>query len=85
MCITSTSNRRASLNAASSVQTGQMPSTETSALLTVEEMAAMLRIGRNSAYQLVKQRRIRSIRIGRAIRIPLSSVYAFINGAMDIQ
>ena len=84
MCITSTSNSQASLNTVSSVQADRMSTTAASALLTVEEMAAILRIGRNSAYQLVRQGRIRSIRIGRAIRIPLSSVYAFINGAMDI-
>lgn len=50
-------------------------------LLTVEELAEQLRIGRSSAYTLVKSRQIRSIRIGRTIRIPRNAVSEFIEGA----
>ena len=39
-------------------------------LLTVNELASVIRIGRNAAYQLVKDGDIQSIRIGRSIRIP---------------
>lgn len=47
-------------------------------LLTVEEMAAVLRIGRNPAYQLVKDGSIQSIRVGRSIRIPRNALIQFV-------
>lgn len=37
---------------------------------TVPELAAILKIGRNAAYDLVKSGKIHSIRIGKSIRIP---------------
>ena len=36
---------------------------------TVEQIAAMLNIGRTTAYQLVKQEKFRIVRIGNAIRV----------------
>ena len=36
---------------------------------TVDDIAAILNIGRTSAYQLVKEGHFRSIRIGNAIRV----------------
>ena len=39
-------------------------------LLTVSDLASILRIGRNAAYQFVKGGNIQSIRVGRKIRIP---------------
>ena len=36
---------------------------------TVDDIAAILKIGRTSAYQLVKEGYFRSIRIGNSIRI----------------
>ena len=39
------------------------------AILTVPEMAQVLRIGRNKAYQLVRDGDIPSIKLGRDIRI----------------
>ena len=54
-------------------RTGEIPT-----LLTVEEVAAQLRIGRNSAYNLVKSGQIKSIRIGRTIRIPKMAVLDYI-------
>lgn len=39
-------------------------------MVTVEEMAAYLRISRNVAYDLVKSGALRSIKYGRLIRIP---------------
>lgn len=47
-------------------------------LLTVEEMASVLRIGRNPAYQLVRAGNIQSIRIGRSIRIPRNALIQFV-------
>ena len=45
--------------------------------LTVGEMASVLRIGRNSAYQLVKDGNIQSIHVGRSIRIPRNALIQF--------
>ena len=47
-------------------------------LLTVEEMASVLRIGRNPAYQLVKDGHIQSVRVGRSIRIPRNALIQFV-------
>ena len=38
--------------------------------LRVEELMPILGIGRNTAYELIRSGQIRSIRIGRQIRIP---------------
>lgn len=43
-------------------------------MLTVTEAAALLRIGRNLAYQLVADGEIPSVRLGRLIRIPRSTL-----------
>lgn len=43
-------------------------------VLTVEELAEILRIGRNTAYNLVKEKKIKSIQCGRAIRIPRKAI-----------
>lgn len=43
---------------------------EGSAVLTVKELAAILRISINGAYALVKDGTIRSVRVGRQYRIP---------------
>ena len=40
---------------------------------TVEEIAALLNIGRTTAYQLVKEGHFKTIRIGSAIRISRKS------------
>ena len=42
-------------------------------VLTVEEWAARMRISRGAAYQAVKNGDVKTIRIGRLIRIPVSS------------
>lgn len=42
--------------------------------LTVPELAEVLGIGRNSAYALVREGRVRSLHIGRRIVIPASAV-----------
>lgn len=43
-------------------------------LLTVREAAALMRIGRDTAYALVAEGRIPSIRLGRQIRIPRAAL-----------
>jgi excisionase family DNA binding protein len=52
-------------------------------VLTVDELAAELRIARRSAYDLVASGQIRSVRIGRAgkgIRVPRSALNEFLAG-----
>lgn len=48
-------------------------------VMTVPEMAEILHIGHNAAYDLVKSGAIRSIRIGRNIRIPQSALLEYLN------
>lgn len=53
----------------------------TSQVLTVEELAAELRIGRNAAYRLVTtERAIFAVRIGRSIRIPRVALERYLAG-----
>ena len=49
------------------------------ATLRVEELMPILGIGRNIAYELVRSGRLRSIRVGRQIRIPKAEVLRFLN------
>ena len=48
-------------------------------VLSVPELAAVLHIGRNAAYELVNTGKIRSIRIGKNIRIPQSALLDYLN------
>lgn len=48
--------------------------------LRVEDLMPILGIGRNTAYELVRSGQIRSIRIGRKIRIPRDAVAEFLRG-----
>lgn len=50
-------------------------------VLTVEDLMPVLSIGRNAAYDLVRSGQIRSLRIGRQIRIPRQAVIEFISGS----
>ncbi len=49
-------------------------------VLTIEDLMKVLSIGKNSAYELVRSGRIKSIRIGRQIRITKDAVIAFVQG-----
>ena len=48
--------------------------------LRVEDLMPILDFGRNTAYELVRSGQIRSIRIGRQLRIPRDAVVDFLNG-----
>ena len=48
-------------------------------LLTVTELASILRIGRSSAYELCKENQFPVVRIGKNIRIPKQSLYRWID------
>ncbi len=47
-------------------------------VFTVEQAAHVLKIGKNTAYDLVRSGQIRSVRIGRQIRIPKSALMEFL-------
>ena len=52
--------------------------TATAELLTVPEVMARLKLGRSTVYDLIRSRRLTSITIGRARRIPADAVRDFI-------
>jgi excisionase family DNA binding protein len=52
-------------------------------VLTVADIARVLRIGRNAAYRLVASGAIRSVRVGVAIRIPRSSLLRYLDGGQE--
>lgn len=58
-------------------------------LVTMSEAAAMLGIGRSKLYELVNTGAIESVRIGRVMRIPVSSLHAFVEhltaGHVEVQ
>ena len=47
--------------------------------LRVEDLMPILGIGRNTAYELVRSGQIRSIRIGRQLRIPEEAVQEYLS------
>ena len=47
-------------------------------VLSVPELAAVLHIGRNAAYDLVNSGQIRCVRIGKNIRIPQSALLDYL-------
>ena len=51
--------------------------------LRVEDLMPILDIGRNTAYELVRSGQIRSIKVGRQIRVPRDAVVEFLNGEKD--
>lgn len=49
--------------------------------LSVPEVSEILRIGRNSAYRLVRCGKIRSLKIGRQLRIPRQALLDYLAGS----
>lgn len=47
-------------------------------LITVEEMQQLLGIGKNTAYRLLRENKIKCFRIGRMWKIPKKSIEEFI-------
>lgn len=54
-------------------------------VVKVEDLMPILDIGRNTAYELVRCGQIRSIRVGRQLRIPRDAVIEFISGSNETQ
>ena len=46
--------------------------------LSVRELMPILSVGRNTAYELVHSEKVRSVRIGRRIRIPKAEILRFL-------
>ena len=46
--------------------------------LRVEDLMPIIGIGRNTAYELVRSGKIRSIRIGRQLRIPKDAIQDYL-------
>lgn len=49
-------------------------------VMKVDEVAKFLRINRGLVYEMVRQKKIPAIRLGRAIRIPKLAVVKLVNG-----
>ena len=48
-------------------------------VMKVEDLMPILGIGRNMAYELVRSGQIRSIRVGRKIRVPRDAVAEYLS------
>ena len=49
-------------------------------VLRVADLMPVLDIGRNTAYELIRSGQIRSVRVGRKLRIPKQAVEDFLAG-----
>ena len=49
-------------------------------VFTVDEVASKLRVGRAAAYRLVDSGELRSVRVGRTIRVPAQALDDFLGG-----
>jgi len=48
-------------------------------MYTVEEVADILHIGRSTVFNLIKEKKIQSIKLGRSRRVPLDAMKAYVN------
>ena len=49
-------------------------------VLRVDDLIPVLDIGRNTAYELIRSGQIRSVRVGRKLRVPKQAVEEFLAG-----
>lgn len=56
---------------------GQSPE-QRKLLLTIEEAATVMSLGRTLVYELVRRNEITSIKVGRSRRIPVSALRAYV-------
>lgn len=50
-------------------------------IMSINDLRSALGIGRTKAYELVRSGEIRSIKVGKAIRIPKISLLDYVNGS----
>ena len=62
------------------IVTPQTPIEDLPQFLTVEEWRTFMRIGRSSAYDLIRQGLVPVVRWGRTVRISHEAVMRFVNG-----
>ena len=62
-------------------QTTFNEATDLPLLLTVPEAGAVLRVGKATAYAMVRCGALRSIRAGRHLRVPRSAILELLDGA----
>lgn len=55
------------------------PDTFTPLVFDVDQLAKILSIGKNMAYELVRSGQVRSIKVGRCYRIPKAAIDEFLN------
>jgi len=55
---------------------------EMKVLVSVEEAAAMLSLGRTLVWELVRKKELRSVKVGRTRRILVSSVHEYVEKLM---
>jgi excisionase family DNA binding protein len=52
-------------------------------LCKVEEVAAMLNIGRTAAWELVRKHTLKSVKIGRTRRVPMSAIQEYVERLLN--
>ena len=52
-------------------------------LVSVTEAAQLLSIGRTAAWDLIRKRKIKSVKIGRTRRVPIAVIEEYIQRLMD--
>ena len=57
----------------------------TESLLTIKQVAARLAIGRTTVYELIAKEELKTVRIGRARRVPESALEQWIAQQLDEQ
>lgn len=51
--------------------------------LTVQEVAALMRVSKMTVYRLVHSGDLASVRVGRSYRVPERAVHDYLRGAFD--
>jgi excisionase family DNA binding protein len=51
--------------------------------LTVQEVAALMRVSKMTVYRLVHSGELASVRVGRSFRVPEKAVHDYLRGAFD--
>jgi excisionase family DNA binding protein len=52
--------------------------------LTVQEVAAVMRVSKMTVYRLVHSGELASVRVGRSFRVPERAVHEYLRGAFDV-